>query len=86
MRHLRRLCLATVLATVLYSPSLVQAEGQCCQAFINHCDSFCSTHGGRMLADCLVCTDYCFCNDIDPQTQQHYIDEHTPPWCGGCEG
>lgn len=88
MKHLRRLCLAVTLAIVVSSQGLLLADGQCCQGFVNHCTSFCSTHGGVLMTDCLqaTCTDYCICSDIDPGTQQHYIDSHSsPPWCE-CEG
>ena len=88
MRHVRRLCLVLTFAIVIADPSLLFADGACCTGFENHCTSFCGDYGGVFLTNCstVSCSDVCFCNEIDPSTQQHYTDYHSPAWCGGCEG
>ena len=83
MKQVRRACLIVTFLVLLSQPELLLAD-ECCQPFKNHCESFCSDKGGVMLTSCnfTMCTDSCFCWDIDPSTQQYYMDLHEE-WCEG---
>ena len=66
MKRIRLICLVFMAALIVANSGLVlSANGNCCNAFKDHCDDFCSDHGGMMMTNCygLYCTETCWCWD-----------------------
>jgi hypothetical protein len=87
----RAVCLLLMLGMLAARPTLLfgaESEGaECCRDFEVFCQGYCVDKGGVLITSCYgwQCAENCYCNDIDPATQNHYhYSTGGPHYCDPC--
>ena len=87
MRFLRTVSLMVVFGFLVWNPTALGFDAQCCSEFIGHCDNWCreNGHGGELITQCgpPSCTELCFCTGTCGI--QHCTHEDAGgTWCAPC--